>query len=305
MDLADYELDQAVRQAAFRHIQALAERQAGVVTSRQMVDGFEFRGQRVAMWNQASGIFRPTMLPRGSAALTIVTTPGNPYDENPDPSDDRLIYRYRGTDPLFRDNVLLRRAMEQQRPLLYFVGLRPGVYQPVFPVWVIGDVPEALSFMLVVDEAGSIAELRPPVPDEWPEKRYITRAVKQRLHQQEFRVLVLHAYDEQCSMCRLRHVPLLDAAHILPDADTRGRPEVPNGLALCKIHHSAYDIGIVGVDPDYAIHVRRDVLEEHDGPMLRHGLQELHGGRLALPRSPRNRPNREYLAERFERFRVA
>jgi putative restriction endonuclease len=129
--------------------------------------------------------------------------------------------------------------------------------------------------------------------------------VKQRLHQQEFRVLVLHAYHEQCTMCRLRHPQLLDAAHILPDREERSRPEIPNGLSLCKIHHGAFDIGIVGVDPDYRIHVRKDVLDEHDGPMLRHGLQELHGHRLALPKRQRDRPNRDYLAERYGRFRVA
>lgn len=305
MEPGEYELDRDVREAAFAHIQALAERQAGIVTSAQMVEGITYRGQRVPLWNNASGIFRPAIFPRGSAALTIVTTPGNPYDENPDPADDRLIYRYRGKDPAFRDNVILRRAMEQQRPLIYFVGLRPGIYQPVLPVWVIGDVPEALSFMLLVDEPGAFVDLQPPAPDEWPEKRYVMRAVKQRLHQQEFRVHVLHAYGERCAMCRLRHPPLLDAAHILPDTDPRGRPEVPNGLSLCKIHHSAFDVGIIGVDGAYSIHVRRDVLEEHDGPMLRHGIQELHGERLYVPRSSRNKPNRDYLAERFDRFRVA
>jgi putative restriction endonuclease len=129
--------------------------------------------------------------------------------------------------------------------------------------------------------------------------------VKQRLHQRRFRYLVLSAYRQQCTMCRLRQLPLLDAAHILPDRDPRGKPEVPNGLALCNIHHAAYDVDIVGIDPDHLIHVRRDVLEEIDGPMLRHGLQELHGERIHVPRRVANRPNRDYLAERFERFRAA
>jgi len=47
-----------------------------------------------------------------------------------------------------------------------------------------------------------------------------------------------------------------------------------------KIHHAAYDTNIVGVDPDYRVHVRRDVLEEHDGPMLRHGLQGMQDVRI-------------------------
>jgi putative restriction endonuclease len=129
--------------------------------------------------------------------------------------------------------------------------------------------------------------------------------VKQRLHQERFRYLVLTAYRRQCAMCRLRHAPLLDAAHILPDRDERGAPEIPNGLALCRIHHGAYDVGIVGIDADYQIHLRSDVLEEDDGPMLKHGLQELHGERIQTPPRVEQMPNREYLAERFARFEAA
>lgn len=82
-------------------------------------------------------------------------------------------------------------------------------------------------------------------------------------------------------------------------------PEVPNGLSLCRIHHGAFDVGIVGVDPDYKIHVRHDVLEEHDGPMLKHGLQEMHSSKIILPGKAANRPNRDYLQERFEKFLAA
>jgi len=39
--------------------------------------------------------------------------------------------------------------------------------------------------------------------------------------------------------------------------------------------------------------------------MLLHGLQELHGSRIGLPKAERLRPNRDYLAERFGRFAAA
>jgi putative restriction endonuclease len=129
--------------------------------------------------------------------------------------------------------------------------------------------------------------------------------VKVRLHQHRFRELVVSAYRNRCAVCRLAHPELLDAAHILPDKDERGKPEVSNGLSLCKIHHGAYDAGIMGVAPDYRVHIREDVLEEKDGPMLVHGLQELHGTEIVLPRSKRLYPNKSYLEERFARFRAA
>ncbi|MGI8867651.1 MAG: HNH endonuclease [Mycobacteriales bacterium] len=52
------------------------------------------------------------------------------------------------------------------------------------------------------------------------------------------------AYETRCAVCRIGHRELLDAAHILPDTHPRGEPVVPNGLALCKIHHAAYDRNI-------------------------------------------------------------
>jgi putative restriction endonuclease len=85
----------------------------------------------------------------------------------------------------------------------------------------------------------------------------------------------------------------------------RGLPEVPNGLSLCRIHHAAYDGNILGVDPDCRIHVRRDILEETDGPMLIHGIQELQDKRIQLPRRAMDRPNADYLGERFRVFLAA
>ncbi len=54
-------------------------------------------------------------------------------------------------------------------------------------------------------------------------------------------------------MCRLRHEELLEAAHILPDGHPQGLAVVPNGLALCKLHHAAFDSYIIGVTPDLEV----------------------------------------------------
>ena len=96
-----------------------------------------------------------------------------------------------------------------------------------------------------------------------------------------------------------------EAAHITPDSEPDGEPVVSNGIALCKLHHAAFDRNILGIRPDYIAEIRMDVLEEVDGPMLRHGLQEMHGVRVYVPRSEENRPNVDALAKRYERFRAA
>lgn len=298
------ELDRELRAALFAHIQKLRDTYGEAIPSTVLNQGFQFRGERVPIWNQQLGIYRPAILRDPGAALTIQTAFKGPYDDRFTPDDDKFSYKYRGTDPNHNDNRAMRRAIELGVPLLYLVALKPGLYRPVFPCYVVDDNPAELTFYLVADIEGFIMPSS-DVQADWPRKAYITRQVLMRLHQERFRVVVLDAYREQCAMCRLRHATLLDAAHILPDKDPRSLPEVPNGLSLCKIHHKAFDVGIVGIDADYMIHVQPDVLEEHDGPMLKHGLQELHDLKIELPRRPGDRPNQEFLAERFAKFIAA
>src|SRR3989441_7135319 len=175
--------------------------------------------------------------------------------------------------------------MDQHRPLIYFYGITPGVYDAVFPCYVIADHSVQLAFEIAADVEGvRVDPATAGIDGDAARRRYGTATVKTRLHQRRFRELVVAAYRERCAVCRLAHVELLDAAHILPDRDERGRPEVPNGLSLCKIHHGAYDTEILGVDGDFRVHIRQDILEEHDGPMLLHGLQELHRALISLPR---------------------
>jgi putative restriction endonuclease len=136
-------------------------------------------------------------------------------------------------------------------------------------------------------------------------RRYNERVTKVRVHQALFRSAVLIAYERCCAICRLPFAELLDAAHIKSDADG-GAARVSNGLALCKIHHGAFDSNLIGISPDYVVHVRESVLRTVDGPTLQHAIKETEGQRLGqLPKSQSERPDRDLLAERFERFENA
>src|SRR5262249_10191915 len=134
--------------------------------------------------------------------------------------------------------------------------------------------------------------------DSQTKRAYVTLTTQHRLHQQSFRMRVIHAYRKCCTICRLKHEELLDAAHILPDGHPKGEPWVCNGLALCKLHHAAFDSNILGVRPDLVVEVRDDVLEETDGPMLQHGIKECHEKKLlVLPALRELRPRPEFLEE--------
>jgi putative restriction endonuclease len=308
MSLGAVDLDARVRLEAFNFVRQLTEQFGTTELPRDVLArGFIFEGQRVPLLSP-QGIFKPAILPE--LPLSITTAP--PSDRKPAAYDDRLeqdgmlSYRYRGSDPMHRDNVALRLAMFRNTPLLYFFGIVPGRYEAIWPVFVVGDDPAHLTFTVVAeDRAFAHMDGTPPGPGEEVRRRYITTLVQRRLHQQAFRERVLLAYRETCGICRLRHRELLDAAHILPDRHPQGAPMVSNGLALCTLHHAAFDRQVVGVRPDLVVEIRGDVLREEDGPMLVHGLQGFEGARLLVPRREDYRPNREFLAERYELFRKA
>jgi putative restriction endonuclease len=299
------DIDSEIRAAALARVAQLRDLYGGRIPRAVLMEGVAVGGQRIPIWNYQKGIFKPAAFGRDGAALSIQTSVSSPYDDVHDSDAGEIAYKYRGVDPDHPDNIALRHAMMDRRPLIYLVAVDPGFYDAVFPVYVVGDSPATLQFTLAVDQlATTLNDTADPLRTAL-RREYTTRTVLQRLHQQRFRRMVLAAYREQCCICHLRHLELLDAAHILPDRHPKGEPSVTNGLGLCKIHHSAFDANIIGVDPDARVHVREDILRETDGPMLRYGLQEVAGSTLILPRKSDLRPNPDFLAERFEVFRAA
>jgi putative restriction endonuclease len=297
------DIDLQVRLAAFNWLSEQVNSHGDVLLRNLLQQGFEFQGQRIPLV-APQGIFKPQVL---DLPLSITTAPKGPYDDYFG-KDNFLIYSYRGVDPNHRDNVGLRKVFELKRPLVYFHGIEPGKYLATWPVYIISDDPSNLTFKVAVDDAvpafeyaqSSISRQIAEVSDA--RHAYLTSTIKIRLHQRAFREKVLDAYQSQCSFCRLKHRELLDAAHIIPDNVPEGKPTIENGISLCKLHHSAYDAFILGVTPDYIIHVREDILEENDGPVLQHGLKGLHGTRLTLPNSTSHYPSRESLEWRYSRF---
>lgn len=279
----------------------LDQRGADLVT-QSVLATFEYDGHRLPLMDRQRGIRKPAGMDAALSIRTVFTEPGGtpPYADAAGP-DGLIRYKYRGNDPLHPENKALRRAYLDGLPLIWFVGIAAGQYKPIYPVWIVGDEPEQLQFAIALDQGQRLIEPGDDVGADT--KRYMERLNKVRLHQPMFRARVLAAYESRCALCRLRHVELLDAAHIIADGRPHGDPVVPNGLAMCKIHHAAYDRDILGVRPDLVIEIRQDILDEIDGPMLRHGLQEMKGLRITIPSSRRSRPDKLRLEERYEEFR--
>lgn len=301
----DLALDRAIRIAAFEWLNVQKAIHGDVLPRSLLQQGFSFRGQRVPIVGP-KGIFKPALFPH--MPLSITTIPGGPYDDDLRDGASVIRYRYRGTDPSHPDNVGVRLAKETQTPLIYCYRVMEGRYIVSYPVFVSSDDPGNLTFDVQLDdEIGLSRYLRLPAEasiaeDTELQRRYVTTTAKRRLHQVAFRERVLNAYETRCALCRLRHGALLDAAHIIPDGEPGGEPEVSNGLALCKIHHAAFDLNYLGISPQFKVEVRQELLEEIDGPMLQHGIKAMHGETILLPRNRSQRPSVKRLEARFESF---
>ena len=289
-------VESALRQQIIAWVLARAEANGGYVHRYDLLS-FRTDGRDLPLIDYSRGIRNPQGF---GSTLAIVQSAHGPYDDVEDPDDGLLHYAYRAGDPDGGDNRKLRNAITTGMPLILFRKEQPNYYTPIAPVYVVDDVPEERAFLIALDESfrymGDVRHLSAP------QKAYALRLAKQRLHQPAFRTRVLLAYETRCAICTLKHGSLLDAAHIAPDSSSRGVPTTPNGLALCKIHHAAFDQNLLGITPDYVVHVDRDLMQEVDGPMLKHGLQEMQGRRLTLPGKVKDRPDRELLALRWEGF---
>lgn len=289
------EVESAIRADVFRWLDERFLGHGGYELSRAELESYTFDGERLPLVDTGRGIRNPREF---RSTLSILTGwKANRYNDSED-DDGWVTYHYQARDG--RDNVKLLHAVETGAPIVYFRAVREGFYYPFYPIVISENDPIERVIRFPLDQALTL--FGDPLELSEQQRRYAESIVQRRLHQPVFRARVLHAYAGSCTVCDLRHAELLDAAHIVPDAAERGTPSVRNGLALCKIHHAAYDSNLMGITPTFEVRINQALLDEVDGPMLRHGLQDMHGRRIRLPAGRTSRPDQDRLAERFDQF---
>jgi putative restriction endonuclease len=296
--VADADLD---RRARFTAITRLREKEAETGGSVRHADvvGLNVDGLTFALLDRGHGIIKPSFLDAAIAfRSTLKAGGGHVYIDTPG-EDGLLRYAWQGSGKRNWMNDSMRAAQEDHLPLIWFREISTAVYTAIYPMFVVGEDEASQHFVIAFDElqAASAARLDPI------RKRYATQLVRQRLHQPMFRARILAAYETRCAVCGLHPAPLLDAAHILGDAE-EGEASERNGIALCKTHHAAFDAHIFGIDPDRRIHVRSDLLEPSDEPSLGLVIQQFDGTVLNPPSRRKHYPDRALLASRFERFQA-
>lgn len=291
--------ERVFRESLFNKVIELANAHDGML-SRQELSEFVYQEEVVRLIDPQGGIWNPgaswTASPALSATLSINTTLSGIYDDQ-EVADGLWRYDYQ-SGGVEGKNTKLRKAWELQLPIIWFRQQEIGRRYVPYLVYVVDDFPEFGYCLISPDLSLSLAI---KTGDEI-QKRYALREMKQRLHQPAFRARVLSAYGVRCAVCNLQMGALLEGAHITPDSDPNSSTKVNNGISLCTIHHSAYDAALLGIDTDFSIHIRADVMQESDGPMLKYGLQEMHRRDLILPSQQDHWPDLSRLSHRFHEF---
>lgn len=302
--------DEPLRAAAFAALEKLSRQWAGRIPWSALQSGFSTPdGQKVRFANRAQGIFKPRQMSGALSIRTTVPRAGRSAwysDQDADSANldhDTGLVRYdlaRGglNHP---SNRALREAMRRRAPLIWFIGLAPGEYRPVFPVWIERFFEDAGHVLLAATELAGADERPAAAVRDHVEASYSVTAARSRNHQAWFSARTKAAYVWKCAFSGLPVRELLVGAHIVPDA-AGGPPSVRNGICMSALHHVAFDSHMLGVDPDFRVHVSAPLLDKQDGELLA-VLKDLDGTRLRLPRDRGDWPDPAFLERRFSDFR--
>ena len=129
------------------------------------------------------------------------------------------------------------------------------------------------------------------------ERREIIATIKRKYREADFRYRVLTAYRNRCAMCGVQ-LDLVEAAHILPVAADGSTDETSNGIALCSLHHDAFDKCLVAFDDRYKVEVSVSALADLGARQLEEGKKEFTNAlkpAILLPADKRDYPNLRYV----------
>lgn len=135
------------------------------------------------------------------------------------------------------------------------------------------------------------------IPIENAQRKIIVTTVSRKLRDVSFRRRVLTAYGNKCAICGIQ-LNLVEAAHIIPVTHESSNDETRNGLALCSLHHKAFDQTLLTVIEDYSVILNQRLLRELDENSLIDGFHLFHNNIrpiIILPPAIADRPHVDYL----------
>jgi len=127
----------------------------------------------------------------------------------------------------------------------------------------------------------------------------IKRMIKTRVNQGLFRKVIIGNYFHTCAVCGVNIPDLLVASHILKwsnNKEERLNPE--NGICLCNLHDKAFEMGYLGIMPNYKIIISNEVDIISDKTTQDALFKRHHNHEIILP--DKYYPNKNFLDLHFQ-----
>lgn len=116
-------------------------------------------------------------------------------------------------------------------------------------------------------------------PDRWGKARI-------RIDQDKFRRVVLENFGHRCAICGVDVADLLEAAHLRAWSHSpTERLDPANGVALCSLHHTAQERGLLAITDRGRIEVELE-MRASSNPIVRGFLARYHRARVLQPKWP-------------------
>lgn len=133
-------------------------------------------------------------------------------------------------------------------------------------------------------------------------RKTIVQSVTKKVRQVGFQRRVLTAYSHQCAFCSIQ-LNLLDAAHIVPVAEEDSTDYTSNGIALCSLHHRAFDNALITINDKYETLVSQDKIKQLKAIGRDNGLENFIKNlrpMIALPPAITDRPHATFIGKANE-----
>lgn len=176
-----------------------------------------------------------------------------------------------------------RETIRQTLIHTYFSNFKQAIESLIAERQQIGEYGQLL--IQEVEHPFSFQKPTAPIPEETP------------IRSAGFRKAIMRLYKYTCAVCRLCIITMdgesaTEAAHIIPFRISQN-DDVRNGISLCKLHHWAFDTGLISLSRTYRVVVSRLIVEQ--GPM-EWRLTKLRGKSILLPEHDQLYPAQDALA---------
>lgn len=160
-----------------------------------------------------------------------------------------------------------------------------------------GTVPaEAAILSKIAEDPDDVEDAEIDADVAGPRKTAIL-TTKKALRALDFGRRVLTAYGHACAMCNTQ-LRLIDGAHILPVAHEDSTDQTSNGVALCALHHRAYDRGLVTFDASMKVLINASIVAQLKADDRAGGLASFQKGLrplITIPPDKRDRPAAKFV----------